>query len=426
MDLRAMAARRRNRLRACAECDLVVEIPVLRPGERATCPQCQHPLQHRHKAPLQQTAAMCLGALLMLLASLPFQFAHFELTGSAGTMLMLDAVSGLVGVGQALLALVVALTTVILPAFYLLVVAYLHFGLLALRDLPQARPLLRWLRRLEPWMMADVFLVAALVSLIKLADDAQVGMGLSFWAYCGYVILLIKTNLDINYDSLWLKLEGETQAPFGARSGQTARSQDLKACRFCNQLLHAPSLTHKRCPRCGGRLPQRRHGDTQICWALLLTAAILYIPANLYPIMETTQLGDSTAATIMGGVIILWRNGSMPVAVIIFIASIVVPLLKMLVLTWLCLVARNSPPAGNLWRYRMYRLIEFVGRWSMVDVFVVAILVAMVHHGQKLLVLPGPAALAFCGVVVVTMLATLAFDPQLIWRAPNKPKESVQ
>ena len=419
-----MAARRRNRLRACAECDLVVEMPVLLPGERASCPRCQHPLQMRQKAPLQNAAATALGAFLMLLASLPFQFASFQLQGSGGEMIVLDAAFGLAGVDQLLLALIVGLTIVVVPAMYLLAVMYVHLSLLAGWPLLLGRMLLRSLRRMEPWMMADVFLVAALVSLIKMSEDADVMLGLSFWAFVGYVLLLIKTTTDTNYDALWLKLEGESQAPFGAVPGQSAHSQDLQTCGSCGQLVHRPGLKGNSCPRCGAHMHSRKQVDTQTSWALLLTAAILYVPANLYPIMETTKLGDSTAATIMGGIIILWRNGSIPVALIIFIASIVVPLVKMLILTWLCLVASNAAPASNLLRYRMYRLIEFVGRWSMVDVFVVAILVAMVQHGQQLTVLPGPAALAFCAVVVLTMLATRAFDPHLIWRPGKRALES--
>ncbi len=418
-----MAARRRNRLRACAECDLVVEMPVLRPGERASCPRCQHPLQHRQKTPLQNTAAICVAALIMLLASLPFQFAHFELPGSAGQMAVLDAVGGLMRVDQALLALVVVLTIVVLPAVYLLAVAYLHIGLLLGLPLWKGRVLLRLLRRLEPWMMADVFLVATLVSLIKMSDDADVGMGLSFWAFCAYALLLLKTTIDINYDHLWLKLEGEAQAPFGARPGTSARSQQLQACRSCGQLVYRPGLAGNSCPRCSGHLPALRASSTQVSWALLLTAVMLYIPANTLPIMETTKFGNSIAANIMGGVIIMWEDGSIPVALVIFIASIVVPLFKMLVLGWLCLLAGQRVQMGQLWRYRLYRLIEFVGRWSMVDVFVVAILVAMVQQGTKLSVLPGPAALAFCSVVVVTMLATRAFDPKLIWHADEMKQE---
>lgn len=415
-----MAARRRNRLRACPECDLVVEMPVLRPGEHAQCPRCRHGLWYRPKRPLQGTAATCLAALIMLLASLPFQFASFVVGSSGGQIDLIDAALGLAGVGQALLSLIVLLTILVLPTLYLLAVAYLHLGLLLLTQPPLARSILRLLKQLQPWLMADVFLLAALVALIKVSDQAEVAIGPSFWAFCGYVLLLIKTGKDVNYQGLWLKLEGAAQAPFGALTGRSARSQQLQACTCCGQLVHLPSLNQPVCPRCDSRLQPRHRANTQISWALLLTAAMLYIPANTLPIMQTTKFGDSVAATIMGGIIILWENGEIPVALIIFVASIVVPLIKMLVLGWLCLIAQQTQNVGVLMRYRLYQFIEFIGRWSMVDVFVVAILVALVQDGQLLSVLPGPAALAFCGVVVLTMLATLAFDPHLIWHPDSE------
>lgn len=416
MDLRAMASRRQNRIRACVECDLVVEMPALRPGESARCPRCSHRLQRRQTAPLQEAAATCVAALVMLGASLPFTFVSFVGRGASNEIAFMDTSLTLTGTSEPLLAVIVGLAIFVLPAMYLFAVAYLHFGLLASRELSGGRQLVRFIRTVEPWMMADVFLVGALVSLIKLAGMADVAFGPSFFAFCGFVILLTRTTASVNYDALWLTLGRQTQASLQhVECGRTATEQNLVSCHCCDQLLHLPSLVNNRCPRCDTRIPTRRRPSLQWTWALLITAAILYIPANTYPIMETVSMGESQASTIAGGVVILWENGSWPVAMVIFIASLLVPIVKILTLTWLCLVAGKPWPGGHQLQHRLYQLTEFIGRWSMVDVFVVAILVALIRGGAMMSVYPGPAALAFCGVVVLTMLAARSFDPKLIW-----------
>jgi paraquat-inducible protein A len=149
--------------------------------------------------------------------------------------------------------------------------------------------------------------------------------------------------------------------------------------------------------------------------ALLITAAVLYIPANVLPIMTTDQLGRSTDSTILGGVVLLMKMGSYPVAAVIFVASVLVPVSKLVALAWLCWSVARRHPTSHRQRTVLYRVTEFIGRWSMVDVFVVTILVALIHLGGLLRITPGAAAVAFGGVVIVTMLAAESFDPRLIW-----------
>lgn len=149
--------------------------------------------------------------------------------------------------------------------------------------------------------------------------------------------------------------------------------------------------------------------------ALLIAAAVLYVPANVFPIMTTDQFGRSEDSTIIGGVILLWNMGSYPVAMVILIASVLVPIGKILSVAALCwTIGRPSGvPARD--RTRLYRITEFIGKWSMVDVFVVSILVALIQITGIIVIRPGGAALAFAGVVVLTMLAAQSFDPRLIW-----------
>ncbi|WP_292771082.1 paraquat-inducible protein A, partial [Methylophaga sp. UBA5113] len=161
----------------------------------------------------------------------------------------------------------------------------------------------------------------------------------------------------------------------------------------------------------------------QRTWALLAAAIVMYIPANVYPIMTTTLLGQSNPSTIIGGVIELSQKGSWPIAAVIFFASIVVPVGKILALIWLSIVVQKSSELMANTRTKLYRITEFIGRWSMVDLFVVAILVALIRAGNLMSITPGPAALAFGAVVILTMLAAMTFDPRLIWDSPQTARK---
>ena len=197
---------------------------------------------------------------------------------------------------------------------------------------------------------------------------------------------------------------------------QTAAARGLFSCHVCGLVSKAPPDCHQaHCPRCDSPLHFRKPDSLARSWALLIAAYILYVPANLLPIMETSSLFDSQDDTIMSGVIYLWHSGSWDLALIVFIASIMVPLLKLIVMTLLLITAQRRSVWQPLQRTKLFRIVEFVGRWSMLDIYVVAILAALVHMGSLASVKAGPAALAFGGVVVLTMFSAMQFDPRLIW-----------
>ncbi len=200
----------------------------------------------------------------------------------------------------------------------------------------------------------------------------------------------------------------------------TAAERGLASCHLCLKLA---SKDLHQCPRCGSALHLRKSASLQRTLALLITAVVLYLPANILPIMVTDQLGNSTESTILGGVVLLIQLDSIPIAVVIFIASVMVPLGKMLVMFYLCWSVSHGPPVSQRQRTVLYRITEFIGKWSMLDVFVVAILVALVNLGGLLVIRPGGAALAFAGVVMVTMVAAESFDPRLMWDQMEKSDE---
>lgn len=207
---------------------------------------------------------------------------------------------------------------------------------------------------------------------------------------------------------------------------RSAMSLGLMRCHTCHLLSHAGDADphHLRCPRCNTPLHFRRPGSLSSTWALTIAALLLYIPANTLPIMVTASFIGAQADTIMSGVLFLWVSGSWPLAVVVFVASVMVPLMKILALLILLLSVqfRWSMPAVT--RTRLYRLVELVGKWSMLDIYVIALLVALVRFEGLATVEAGPAALAFGAVVVLTMFAAMSFDPRLLWDTSTPEPET--
>jgi paraquat-inducible protein A len=191
-----------------------------------------------------------------------------------------------------------------------------------------------------------------------------------------------------------------------------AAEQGLAACHSCGKLSPVDLV---RCPRCGSGLHLRKPDSLARTLSLLLAAIVFYVPAMTLPVMEVSGLGGGENSTILSGVITFWRMGSYPVAIIILTASVLIPLLKIAALLWLCLAALGK--VGGALRHLAvtYHLTELVGRWSMVDVFVVAILACLVRLGNLMTITPGPAAISFAMVVILTMFSAMSFDPRLLW-----------
>ncbi|MEO8438591.1 MAG: paraquat-inducible protein A [Spartobacteria bacterium] len=193
---------------------------------------------------------------------------------------------------------------------------------------------------------------------------------------------------------------------------RSAAARGLALCETCERVS---PVGEGHCPRCGSRLHLRLSHSLQRTWALTIAATFLYFPANLLPVLRIDSVTGDSASTILGGVVQFWQQADYPVAIIIFTASVMIPVLKIISIVVLCSAARTGQRPRRM--TKLYRITEFIGRWSMVDVFVVAILVAVVQLGSAMSIHPGAAALSFAGVVVLTMLAAMSFDPRLIWDA---------
>jgi paraquat-inducible protein A len=406
---------------ACEECDLLHRIPPLKSGERFKCERCHHVLLNVHEHAYGRILGTASSSLLMLVLALAFPFLGFSANGAERSLTLFNVVTVLIRQDYLLLSAIVCLALFVFPVAYLFSVSCLVWSFQHPHvSLSLKRYLTRWVVTIQPWLMVDVFLVGILVALVKMNSLADIELGLSFWAFCGYVVLLIKTVSLVDRRWLWNKVAGPGPDHLLNNEPKTAMQLGLIGCHFCGATLES-HVGH--CSRCGHSVHSRHPQSLASTIAFLIASVIMFIPANVFPIMQTTFLGSSEPSTIMGGVFLLWSLGSYPVALIIFLASVVIPLAKMLSLSWLCWQSYYPTERETLQKMWLYRMTEVVGRWSMIDIFVVAVLTGLVQMGNLISILPGPAVLSFAAVVILTMLAARMFDPRLLWDKDRASKQ---
>jgi paraquat-inducible protein A len=348
-----------------------------------------------------------------------YPFISFSSNGITQTITLPDAARILFNYDSNLLGIFIDVSIIGLPMALLTILIPLHLGLLKVLPQTIARRLLKFTLALEPWIMSEIFLIGVLVSMVKIMSLAEVSFGVSFWAYAAFVLFYIGSLAHLNRARLWDQVQPQAEIA-AAKLSYRAIDSNIRACHVCHQLSDS-----EYCSRCNSKTHIRNPHSVQKATAWLITSIACYIPANLLPIMYTTSLGDESPSTLIGGVITLWQAGSYPIALIIFLASVVVPLAKALILTFLCFLV-SKPANGQTKGYtKVYQLTEFIGKWSMIDVFVVAILVALVQLGNLMSVTPGLGTVFFTIMVICQMLAAHAFDPRLLWDSPNNDKKTI-
>ncbi len=398
----------------CPDCDLLHALPPLRRGATARCRRCRAVLLRRRRHGLQNAYLLTLAAAPLFLVANIFPFLILELPGGAQSSRLLSAAWALVEHEMPVVGLLVFFLTFVAPATVLtvdlLVLGPLSHG----KRLPGAARLFRWTAHLRPWAMLDVYLLGIMVAYVKLRDMATVDFGPAFFAFVVTLLLLVAADAVLEPGQVWQRFGRQTRAALGVLRSLGG----LLSCHACRQVLlprRVPAGRELRCPRCGAAVHRRLPASTARTWAYLLAAVALYVPANILPVMTVTFLGKTQSDTILSGVHELALAGMWPLAVLVFFASFVVPIMKMIGLAYLLLSIRYGWHAGPRARTRLHRLIDYLGRWSMIDVFVVGLLAALVTAGNLATITPGLGAAAFALVVVLTMLASESFDTRLIW-----------
>jgi paraquat-inducible protein A len=311
------------------------------------------------------------------------------------------------------LSLLVLFTTLMAPVIYIGGTALV----LCLRQLPTLpRYTLRLFgltRRLRQWSMIEVFLVGIFVAYTKLREMAHIEVGAALWALIALMILTAAIEASINPELIWEDLARKR----GGRPVVTRQAwpSDPVSCETCFFLADAAS--DDACPRCLASLHRRKPNSINRTWAFTLAATMMYLPANIYPVLTYITLGSGSPSTILGGAKELLDDNEYLLAAIVVFASVIVPLTKLVGLFGMLIATRYGSRLALPGRTRFYRVIEVIGRWSMIDVFMESILVALVHFGGLISIEPGVGALAFAAVVILTMFAAESFDPRLMWDA---------
>ncbi|QBH21479.1 paraquat-inducible membrane protein A [Alcaligenes faecalis] len=366
--------------------------------------------RHSRFSPREWQALVLAVFILFLIANL-FPVVHLSMAGKTVAPTFPKALLLIWQQGYWGLSVMAGLVGFWLPLFQL-IFQFWALGLIA-REKPLPADFgvgLRALSHLEHWSMTAVLFLGLIVAIVKFAGIGHLTVAPGLYAFFALTFLL--TGLSrITAGRLWRWAEDRDLVPIATR-------QDLKAYPAWSACTHCgfvQSSRSSRCGRCAAPVHKRKPNSRARVAALVLTACVFYIPANVLPVMELRSIMGTSAHTILGGVIQLWQLGSWDLALIVFIASIVVPITKLLALVILLIGRRWRGNEVQRQRNRIYDMVELIGQWSMLDVFVVVLMAALANFPGLSQIIPGAGALSFGIVVVLTMLAALSYDPRQGW-----------
>ncbi|MBN3860432.1 hypothetical protein GKC56_07985 [Neisseriaceae bacterium PsAf] len=370
----------------CHFCNAEFDIEDVHPGEQVNCPQCQQVLIRIEENPVTTPIIYGLLALFAFLLSLTFPLLSvvIPMIEDTTSISILGIFEYLSSQGFVFLSFVFILFVLITPLIFITATLYVYSGLLLQRRWFKIKEVAYVLGRLRPWIMVDIFFISVIVALVKIRALASVHFGYTMVTLFGYSIFLVRIVLSIS--DYWLRekilnLEGKT-TPFKKQSNMEIKQEARLKIHFS--------------------------------WALLMTAVIFYVPANVYPMMITDGIGFHYASTILEGITEIWNSGDYLISSVIFIASFLIPIAKIFILFIILLAISYKKVLSPKNLTRCYVAIERIGRWSMIDVFVI-MLITSLFTSRVVSILPGLAIIYFCLVVVITMLATSIIDTRLLW-----------
>ncbi|WP_213302665.1 paraquat-inducible protein A [Paraburkholderia sacchari] len=412
----------------CHDCDLLQRRAPCPHGGVLRCLRCGAELERDHADSGTRSLALAAAALVLFVISNVYPIVGLAVNGNVVQATLWGSVEMLYRDGMWPISGLVFITTMVMPATQIVALLWLLVPLALGRKPWRANVVFRVMGVARSWGMTEVLILGLLVALVKLAHIATVVTGTALWSFGALMIVLAGAGASLDVAAVWHRIS-PTSAPMPSpqdpeRSegsatslpGFTGATCGIALCPCCELLVRMPAHAGGvACPRCATPLHLRKPASLSRTWAFLVASIVLYVPANVLPVMDTSSLFGTQKDTIMSGVAYLWVSGSWPLAVLVFIASIAVPMVKILGLAYLAWSAQRASKWLPGERARIYRMIELIGRWSMLDIYVVTMLVALVQFSALAMIKAGPAAIAFGAVVVMTMFAANAFDPRLIW-----------
>jgi paraquat-inducible protein A len=394
---------------ACPDCGTLQTMPKLAGRGRALCRRCHRVLERAQGRSVDAALALALTTLLLLFPANLATLLRISAVGITRSSRLGSGVIAMWGEGYPLMAVVVGLQGVLLP--------FLRFGLLAavlasvrLRAVGRwTGPAFRWAERLDLWAMPDVFLFGAAIGYSRVAPFVPATIGAGGWCLIAAALASILARASLDRRAVWRMI-----APPPVLDVLKVRA--VLSCTECD--LPVPGVPPgSACPRCAAALWPRKPFSLMRATALVIAGAALYPMANYFPMSVQDRLGTVKLHTIAAGVMDLVGAGLWPLAAIIFTASIGIPMLKLLAMSWLIWSAHRGSTRRLATKSRLYRVVHEIGRWSNIDVFTLAIFVPLFQLGSFVHVSVGLGAPAFLAVIVLTMLAVRVFDPRLLWDA---------
>ena len=402
---------------ACHACDGVHRIVAVPARAKALCRRCGALLYRNMPRSLDHSAALYLAALILFLLANTFPFVALQYGDRIEQSLLISGGFALQQAGMGEIGLLVLLTSVVFPFLTMCGMLYLLLPLrLGVRP-PWMTPVWRLVRALSPWSLIGVFMLGLLVSVVKLQDLAAIIPGVAFYAFIGLLVISAAAVASFDPAALWPRMGPVPDNAAASVSADSAAAIGYAACHTCDLLVRRPAGGARwTCPRCGSAVHGMRVPDSiSRTWALLAAAVLLLVPANIYPVMTVTRFGQGEPNTILSGVVHLIEDGAWPLGLLVFFASFIVPISKIAALVFLLVTVQRGSARRLRDRTLLYRVTEVVGAWSMIDIFLVGIMVALVRMDGIATVYPGVGATFFGAAVVLTMMAARAFDPRLVW-----------
>lgn len=414
----------------CPSCGLFQKRLTLNHGELAYCERCHRQLyRHPQAKSWQVPFAFALCSLIAYIMMLSFPLLTVNIYGRENSLGVIDGPITFFHEGWRAVGILVGMVIIFFPV----VTIGLSLILLSLEQKKEqpswTAPLLHCYKLLRPWSMIEVYILGVFVAYTKLVDMAYVTIDYALYAILLLMVCMSITDATFDFINLWKRcpIKKKTVGPQKKNISVTEYQPEelpntnyLFSCQSCHLVFTSENPVPSeekiaKCPRCGQVMRKRKKDSLARAGALLISAFILYIPANLYPVMTMTMMGKSSDHRIFQGVVELWQSHMVPLALLVFFASIIVPVSKIIGIVFMISACMKRSKRALIFRSRLFQVICFIGRWSMIDVFMISILIALIRFNLLANVVADGGIFAFASVVILTIFAADCFDPRLMW-----------
>ncbi|UYH50795.1 paraquat-inducible protein A [Candidatus Kirkpatrickella diaphorinae] len=419
-------------LHECPTCGLFQTLLEVAPGQVAYCRRCDEALVRRRRtSPLATPIAFCMTSFALYIALLCSNLMTLDAKGRVNTISILTGVYQLAKQGYGEIGAIVAMTTFIMPGIVIVLMGIVLYGASRAAGTDWTAHILKWYRRLREWAMIEVYILGVFVAYTKLVDLALVDLQPGVFLVAAIMITMATTDSTLDTERVWdAQKMGMNDQAFRTESGflrcvdvttdPIPPHDQMASCLTCGLVIAssepvAPTHAFGRCPRCAAFISRRKANALSNATSLLVAGVLAYIPANLFPVMTFMKVGQRDTSTIIHGAIELWQSNLVPLSLLVIFASICVPVLKIVGLGTMVFSAATGRRRHLKGLTKLYRVIDFIGRWSMIDVFMISILVAVVRFGFLANVRAEPGVVFFTFVVIATIFAVHSFDIRCLW-----------